>query len=148
MIDNLKEFNKWENQQGRDEFKIGIGINYGVVTVGNIGSDKKMDYTVIGDMVNLASRLEGLTKKYKEPIIISESLYKKIEGEFPCRMIDKVIVKGKKKGVRIYSVHRSISPYVKTGWDYFHHGQRCYYNRDFKGAFDYFREAQDVKYFR
>lgn len=143
MIDSLNEFNKWELQQGRDEFKIGIGINYGVVTVGNIGSEKKMDYTVIGDMVNLASRLEGLTKKYRESIIISESLYKKVGGDFPCRMLDKVIVKGKKRGVRIYSVQRSITPEIKTGWDYFHHGLESYYNRDFKTAFEYFKESEE-----
>ena len=143
MIDSLNEFNKWELQQERDEFKIGIGINYGVVTVGNIGSEKKMDYTVIGDMVNLASRLEGLTKKYHEPIIISESLYRKIKDEFPCRMLDKVKVKGKKKSVNIYSVCRSITPVVKTGWDYFHHGMESYYNREFKKAFDFFKESQE-----
>jgi class 3 adenylate cyclase len=143
MMDKLKEFNRWEKKQGRSEFKIGIGINYGVVTVGNIGSEKKMDYTVIGDMVNLASRLEGLTKKYKESIIISGTLYHKIKGEFPCRMIDKVIVKGKSKGVDIYSVYRSITPEIKTGWDYFYLGQEHYYKREFKKGFEYFRKAQD-----
>ncbi len=143
MIDKLNDFNEWERRQGKSEFRIGIGINYGVVTVGNIGSEKKMDYTVIGDMVNLASRLEGLTKKYKEQIIISESLYRKIEGVYPCRMLDKVKVKGKKTGVNIYAVKKSITPETKTGWDYFHHGQECYYKRDFNKAFDYFKTAQE-----
>ena len=73
MLEKLEEFNEWQRNQGYEDFHIGIGINYGVVTIGNIGSDKKMDYTVIGDMVNLASRLEGLTKLYKEPLLISES---------------------------------------------------------------------------
>lgn len=143
MMDKLKEFNTWQRNLGRSEFKIGIGINYGVVTVGNIGSEKKMDYTVIGDMVNLASRLEGLTKKYKEPIIISGTLHHKIKGEFPCRMIDKVIVKGKSKGVKIYSVYRKINHETKTGWDYFYLGQEHYYNKEFKKAQEYFKKAQE-----
>lgn len=143
MLDSLKDFNKWEFNQGRAEFKIGIGINYGVVTVGNIGSDKKMDYTVIGDMVNLASRLEGLTKKYKEQIIISESLYKKVFGDFPCRMLDIVRVKGKKQSVKIYSVCREITPEIKAGWDYFHLGQKYYYNRDFEKAYENFKLTRE-----
>ncbi|GAB1458041.1 hypothetical protein MASR2M48_33490 [Spirochaetota bacterium] len=64
MIEALDHFNEQQRGLGKPEFKIGIGINYGIVTVGNIGCDKKMDYTVIGDMVNLASRLEGLYKRF------------------------------------------------------------------------------------
>jgi len=65
MQEALQGFNETQRGLGKPEFRIGVGINYGMVTVGNIGSEKKMDYTVIGDMVNLASRLENLTKIYK-----------------------------------------------------------------------------------
>jgi class 3 adenylate cyclase/HAMP domain-containing protein len=90
MQEALVEFNGRQAADGKPEFRIGIGINYGVVTVGNIGSDKKMDYTVIGDMVNLASRLESLTKIYKQDVIISESVYREVHRALPCRLIDKV----------------------------------------------------------
>ncbi|MDR0399881.1 MAG: HAMP domain-containing protein, partial [Treponema sp.] len=62
MIDGLADFNENQRRLGLREFRIGVGINYGLATVGNIGSERKMDYTVIGDNVNLASRMEGLTK--------------------------------------------------------------------------------------
>ena len=64
MIDALGKFNENQRRLGKPEFHIGVGINYGEVTVGNIGSERKMDHTVIGDSVHLASRMEGLTKTY------------------------------------------------------------------------------------
>ena len=144
MIEKLEEFNKWQIKHGRDEFKIGVGINYGVVTIGNIGSEKKMDYTVIGDMVNLASRLEGLTKLYKEPLLISESLHRKVSKDLHCRMVDRVIVKGKTKGVNIYSVRKNLTPSIKEAWESHELGINHYYNRDFRTAMTYFRIAQKL----
>ncbi len=107
MREALDGFNAEQRAAGHPEFHIGIGINYGEVTVGNIGTEKKMDYTVIGDSVNLASRLEGLTKQYHQGLIISESLYEEVKGSVPCRLLDSVAVKGKTKGVKIYSAKRS-----------------------------------------
>ncbi len=138
MLERLGEFNEWQEKQGRPEFKIGIGLNYGPVTIGNIGSEKKMDYTVIGDMVNTASRMEGLTKLYKEPLLISESVYQMVREELPCRMIDKVIVKGKTESTKIYSVARSIDHHTREAWESHEKGIELYYHRKFSEAISYF----------
>jgi class 3 adenylate cyclase/DNA-binding response OmpR family regulator len=84
---------------------IGIGINYGECVVGNIGFQDKMDYTVIGDTVNLASRLEGTTKLYRHPIIVSEYMYKAAKDLFIFRKADSVRVIGKDKTVELYAVY-------------------------------------------
>ncbi len=86
------------------DLKIGIGINSGEAIMGNIGSEKKLNFTVIGDTVNLASRLEALNKNYGAPIIISEFTYRKLEGKLLCRILDRVKVRGKAEPVLIYEV--------------------------------------------
>jgi len=143
MTESLDEFNAKQRAAGKPEFKIGIGINYGIVTVGNIGCDKKMDYTVIGDMVNLASRIEGLTKPYKQPLIFSEFLYEKVKGAFPCRLLDTVAVKGKTKGVRIYTARRSVSPKEAAAWANHEEAMATFYARRFREAAILFRTVAD-----
>ncbi len=138
MHEALLEFNKEQVRNGKPEFRTGIGINYGVVTVGNIGSEKKMDYTIIGDMVNLGSRLEGLTKPYKQDVIFSESVYRKAKGVLPCRMIDKVVVKGKTQGESIYTAKKTLTPAEKKAWAYHNAGMKLYYKMHFKRAAKYF----------
>ena len=142
MQEELVRFNEEQAKKERAPFRIGIGINYGVVTVGNIGSMKKMDYTVIGDMVNLASRLEGLTKIYHEPMIVSEAVHRSIEKRMPCRMLDRVAVKGKTQGVRIYSVRRELSSEEEEGWGLHELGLGLYYGRDFAKALSCFTQVE------
>jgi class 3 adenylate cyclase/CheY-like chemotaxis protein len=84
---------------------IGIGVNCGECVVGNIGFQNKMDYTLIGNTVNLASRLEGTTKLYHHPLIVSEYVYEAAKDDFLFRKLDTVRVKGKDESVGIYAVY-------------------------------------------
>lgn len=90
--------------------KTRTGINSGKLVAGNIGSDRRMDYTAIGDTVNLAARLEGVNKIYETNIIISEFTYEHVKDEFLCRELDSLRVKGRSQPTRIYEV---ISAYEK-----------------------------------
>jgi len=116
MLEKLEVFNKEQRKNNAKEFKIGIGINYGPVTVGNIGTSQKMDYTVIGDAVNLASRLEGLTKEYFVPIIISDETRKATKDFFYFREIGRVTVKGKTEPVIIWQPARNLKRNEKIAW--------------------------------
>lgn len=140
MADGLKQFNDEQKRSGGPEFKIGVGINYGIVTVGNIGCDKKMNYTVIGDTVNLASRLEGLTKYYHQPILFSEYVHEHIEGKVPCRMVDKVAVKGKTRGVPILTARREISKTEVEAWNIHEDAVDLYYRGSFSRAGELFEK--------
>lgn len=111
MIDALKQFNRTLFSELGKEFHIGIGINTGKLVAGLMGASTRMEYTVMGDEVNLASRLEGLTKHYGVQIIISDSTYQALQQStdpedlvMNFRELDMVQVKGKTKGVKIYQV--------------------------------------------
>jgi adenylate cyclase len=84
---------------------MGIGINCGQCILGNIGFKNKIDYTIIGDTVNLASRLEGVTKYYRHPLIVSEYIYNQTKDHFLFRKVDNVRVKGKHEPVGIYAIY-------------------------------------------
>ncbi|KXK27630.1 MAG: Adenylate cyclase 1 [candidate division WS6 bacterium OLB20] len=110
MQERLEIFNRDYPQY--PEIAIGIGINSGDMTVGNVGGEQRFDYTVLGDNVNLGSRLEGLTKKYGVTCIVSESTKKAAEKQVHddsvlFRLIDNVIVKGREKPIRIYQPLRN-----------------------------------------
>ncbi|MFB3925327.1 MAG: CHASE2 domain-containing protein [Syntrophales bacterium] len=104
MMKELRGFQKKWSEEGKPVLNIGIGINSGEMVVGNMGSEMRFDYTVMGDSVNLGSRLEGINKEYGTNIVISEFTHDKIQGAFICRELDSVRVKGKKFPVRIYEL--------------------------------------------
>jgi adenylate cyclase len=104
MMEELKRLQKKWADEGRPVLDIGIGINSGDMVVGNMGSDMRFDYTVMGDMVNLGSRLEGINKEYGTNIVISEYTYGVVKDAFFCRELDSVRVKGKKLPVKIYEL--------------------------------------------
>jgi len=113
MVARVEELKRKWKSEGKAPFEIGVGINTGDALVGNIGAEgKKMDYTVIGDTVNLGSRIESLTKRYGSRILVSESTMGKIRplveagaiGHLSIKGLDRVIVKGKEKAVAIYDI--------------------------------------------
>ncbi|MEI8389054.1 MAG: CHASE2 domain-containing protein [bacterium] len=100
----LEKLNKKWEQEGRQTLKLGIGISTGDMIAGHIGAKRMLSYTVMGDSVNLASRLEGLNKEYNTSIIISQSTYEEVKDQIDSVYLDEVLVKGKNKVVKIYSV--------------------------------------------
>jgi class 3 adenylate cyclase/DNA-binding response OmpR family regulator len=139
-------------------FGAGIGLNFGECIVGNIGFHDKLDYTVIGDAVNLASRLEGLTRIYKHPIIVSENMYEAAKDEFIFRKLDVVRVKGKNEPVGIYAVYAAFAGEAgaeagagaevprslildKKALDQYEKGLKLFFMKEFETAKQYFTKV-------
>lgn len=102
QMEVLKELNQhWPPER---QINIGIGVNSGIMTVGNMGSLQRMDYTLTGDNVNLGARLEGTNKSYYTNIIISEYTYGLVQDKVIVRELDNIRVKGKNRPVLIYEL--------------------------------------------
>ncbi len=134
---------KWQ-AEGKYPFVTRIGINTGYMIVGNMGSKRRMNYSVIGDEVNLASRLEKVNKIYGTNIVISKGTHRYVRNEFVCRPIDQIAVKGKLQGIMIYELMaekgtsevQSIENMAKR----FHAGYELYLKRKWREAQSIFSE--------
>ena len=144
MTESLHGVNARRASSGEPPFQVSVGINRGRVTVGTIGTEEKMSYTVIGDPVNFASRLSGLTRVYRQDILFSEQVHRYVRKKLQCRLVDTVAVKGREKGVKIFTSRRNLSKAEMEGWGLHNLGMAEYYERNFSTAADYFRDALKV----
>lgn len=145
MRAELVELNAGWTANNRKPFKIGIGLNFGPVLVGNIGATQRREFTVIGDHVNLAARLEGVTKEYHTDLIISESVHALVRGEFLVRTLGVIQVKGKTQFVKIYEVLADLKNDDKKwprDWvETYERAMAAYFDRKFTEARDLFRKC-------
>jgi Adenylate cyclase, family 3 (some proteins contain HAMP domain) len=149
MRRRLAEFNESRILTKQPLIRIGIGISSGEVVSGNIGSQKRMDYTVIGDGVNLSARLESATKEYGCDIILSEYTYNLCRDRIWVRELDRIRVKGKNQPVSIYELINDtdlpLNEVTKKLLDLYEAGRQAYLNRDFQNALIYFDKAHHLK---
>lgn len=134
MIEEVEPFNEHQRRLGEPEFRIGVGLDFGEVTVGNIGTERKMDYTVIGDRVNVASRLEGLTKKYAQPLLFSEALAEAAARHVTIRAVAKVAVKGRLGGLEIFTAARGLDGDTEKAWAAHNEAMKHFYEKRFDEA--------------
>lgn len=145
MITVLWDWNAKREAQGKLPIDMGLGINTDNIVSGNIGSPKRMDYTMIGDGVNLAARLESACKQYSARILISEFTHARLKGTYRARNVDRVVVKGKTEPVGVYEIldyHSEASfPNLMDTVNYFNEGVRHYGQGNWGDAVRNFGEA-------
>ncbi|MFA5182827.1 MAG: GAF domain-containing protein [Syntrophales bacterium] len=148
MINALNHWNRDRAAQGKKPVRMGLGLNTDIIVSGNIGSPKRMDYTLIGDGVNLASRLESLCKRYHASILISENTYKRLRGTYRIREVDRVVVKGKTETVGVYEVldyHSAESfPNLMEAVNHFQDGLQKYRGQRWDQAIQSFSKAKEL----
>lgn len=140
---------KWKNDgplpggESRPEIDFRVGISSGEAVVGNIGSSRHLQYTVIGDIVNLGSRLESANKKYHTSVMLAEATYEAVKDHFECRFLDMIRVKGKERPVKVYELlapRGELSGEQRDLVQAYNRALVKYFEKDFAGALDVFQK--------
>ncbi len=148
MQEKIKEITLGWEKEGKPKLIVRMGLNTDFMVVGNVGGSSRFDYTVIGDAVNLGSRMEGANKTYGTRIMISERTRNLVKDEFLCRELDYLIVKGKTQPIRVFELiadmKNSISDDIKELVEIYNLGLLLYRNREFKKAIEEFQFALKI----
>lgn len=145
-LSSLPDLNKSFKEKGLPSIDCRVGVNTGTVVVGNMGSNEKFDYTVMGDPVNLASRLEGANKQYHSHVMVSEYTFEQAKGEIEARDLDLIRVKGKSQPIKVFELlsrKDEMPEEVKQGRQKYHEALRMYRQRQFQEAIHGFQEVFD-----
>ena len=147
MMEKLEVLHADWRGVGLPELDIGIGVNTGPMSVGNMGSKVRFDYTVLGDNVNLGSRLEGINKQYGTNIIVSEYTYNYAKDAIYARELDSVRVKGKRDPVKIYELLGAGTPGEehRQFMDHFHEGLSLYRAQQWDNAIKLFKHVRTLR---
>ncbi|HET6603049.1 MAG TPA: adenylate/guanylate cyclase domain-containing protein [Xanthomonadaceae bacterium] len=141
MLQRLEMFNAHRAEQGQDPIGMGIGLSTGELFAGNVGSPRRMNYTVIGDTVNLAARLETATKSYRVGLIVSGHTREALQHDYPMRELDLIRVKGKDTPVSVHQVFARDAVPASAVVEAFALGRRHYRERAFEAAIGCFGEV-------
>jgi adenylate cyclase len=147
MVQTLRELDRKWQAEGRPPLRVGVGINTGPVAVGNMGSERLFDYTVIGDNVNLASRLEGLNKYYATEILVTAATAQELNGQFILQEVDLVKVKGKTRPIAIYELlgEGPAAPDLARYLETYHQGLALFRDRRWQESAEVFASAQELR---
>jgi adenylate cyclase len=138
---------KWK-KEGKPALEVRIGVNTGVMIVGNMGGKDRFDYTVIGDSVNLASRLEGANKQYGSHVMISDFTYQHVKSDVAVRELDLIQVKGKTEPIRVWELlgpaNMPTTDNQKQSLELYRGGLKLYRARSWEEAIAYFQQAKQL----
>jgi class 3 adenylate cyclase len=141
MIEAMVKINKENGEMGLPPLELGIGLDTGFATVGNIMSDNKVNWTVMGGPVSTAMALQRLAGNYKEALLFTENVYKKVFAYFPCRFVDKITIAGSPAGISLFTARLKITGKENEAWKHHRVAVKLFYARKFAEALLHFEQT-------